>query len=93
MNTNTIELKKEEMETVVGGDIISSIKEYVQAMEMAWDIHNCETNDHCYEWQGEVENEVHFNMPFYWKNKILVCTKCGKKKVTTDYVIVDDIRS
>ena len=86
--TSTMELNKNELETAAGG----GIPEFFQAMKMAWDIHSCENNNHDYEWQGELENEVHFNFPYYWQNKILVCTKCGKKKVTNVYKIVGDIR-
>ena len=82
------ELDLNEMETAAGG----GISELIQAIGMAWDIHNCETNNHCYEWQGELVPEVHYNSPYYWQNKILVCTKCGKKMVSTDYQIVGDIR-
>lgn len=87
MNTNTIELNRNEMETVAGG----GISEFLTAVKMAWDIHNCENNNHDYEWQGELEEEVHFNFPVYWRNKILVCTKCGRKKVTNLYEIVGSI--
>ena len=76
------------METITGG----GISELFQAMKFAWDIHNCETNHHDYEWKGELENQVHYNSPYYWRNKILVCSKCGKKMVSTDYEIVGDIR-
>ncbi len=82
--TDTMELNKNEMELTVGG----GISDLFRAMRMAWDIHNCEHNDHNYEWQGELEEELHYDFPVYWRNKILVCTKCGKKKVSNLYQIV-----
>ena len=30
-----------------------------------------ETNHHDYEWQGEPEEELHFNFPYCWRSKIL----------------------
>ena len=85
----TAELSPEEMADVSGGGIL----DFFHAMLMAWDIHNCENNNHDFVWQGEVESEVHFNVPYYYQYKILVCTKCGKKKVTNDYKIVGDMRA
>lgn len=88
MNTSNTELNMNEMETATGG----GVSEYFQAMMMAWDIHNCENNNHSFEWQGELDPETHFNVPYYYRYKILVCTKCGKKKLTNDYKIVGDMR-
>ena len=78
MDTSTIELNRNEMETAAG----SSISEIFQAMSMMWDIHNCENGSHHWEWQGELDSKVNRYWPYLTRNKIFVCTKCGKKQVS-----------
>ena len=87
-NKDMQELNPKEMESASGG----GISEVFQAIGMAWDIYNCEHDNHSYEWKGELENVTHFTSPYYWQNRILVCTKCGKKKVSDYREIVGDFR-
>ena len=91
MNTNTMELNAaelntNEMETAAGGLSLSTLW---TAINMMWDIHNCENDAHDYEWKGELDSEVYSRFFYCYRYKIVQCTRCGKKKLSDNIQIIN----